>query len=85
MAHATRLLRIDAKTRGVTELAKAALEVFIKERIEDGVQTAVDVAQGDAEVHEHHRLHAGQVEAQRLRQGHDLYGCPAHDESRHYH
>lgn len=47
----------------MAELAEAALEVFVEECVEDGVQAAVDVAQGDAEVHEHHRLDAAQVEA----------------------
>lgn len=69
----------------MAELAEAALEVFVEERVEDGVQAAVDIAQGDAEVHEHHRLDAAQVEAQRLRQGHDLDGSPTHNEGRDYH
>ncbi len=69
----------------MAELAEAALEVFVEERIEDGVQAAVDIAQGDAEVHEHHRLNADQVESQRPRQGHDLDGCPTNSEGRDYH
>lgn len=69
----------------MAELAEAALEVFVEECVEDGVKAAVDVTQGNAEVHKHHRLDAGQVEAQRLRQGHDLDGRPTYNESRDYH
>lgn len=69
----------------MAEFTEATLEVLVEERVQDWVQAAVYVAQGDAEMHEHHRLNASQVEAQRLRQGHDLDGRPAHDEGSDHH
>lgn len=42
----------------MAEFTKATFEVFVEESVEDGIQAAVDVAQDDAEMHEHHRLNA---------------------------
>lgn len=69
----------------MAELPEAALEVLIQERVENRIQAAVDVAQGDAEVHQHQREHAAQVEAQRLSQNHYLDGRPTDDKNCHHH
>lgn len=69
----------------MAELSEAALEVLVQEGVEHRIQAAVDVAQRDAEVHQHQREQAAQVEAQGLSQDHYLDGGPTHDEHRHHH
>lgn len=67
------------------EISEASLKIFIQERIQDRVEAAVGVAQGDAQVpagyHEwvpavnlHHGLHNDE----------NVYRGPADDESRHH-
>lgn len=82
--HPSWLLGIEAEGRWVAELTEAALEVFIQEGVEHRIQAAVDVAQRDAEVHQHQREQAAQVETQGLSQDHNLDGGPA-DDKRCYH
>lgn len=69
----------------MAELAEAAFEVLIQERVEHRVQAAVDVAQRDAEVHQDQREQAAQVEAQRLSQDHDLDRGPTDYKCSHHH
>lgn len=71
---------------GKAEIPEAPLKIFIQKCVEDGVEAAVGVAQGDAQVpagyHEgvpgvnlHHGLHNDE----------DVDGGPADDEGCHYH
>jgi len=71
---------------GKAKISEAALKVFIQKCVEDGVEAAVGVAQGDAQVpagyHKgvpcvdvHHGLHDDE----------DVDGGPADDEGRHHH
>lgn len=83
--HPARLLGVQAEGRRVAELTEAAFEVLIQEGIEHRIQAAVDVAQRDAEVHQHQREQAAQVEAQSLSQDHDLDWGPADHKCRHHH
>lgn len=83
--HATRLLPVKPEGRGVAEFTEAALEVLVEEGVQDRVEAAVDVPQGDAEVHEDHSEHAPQVDPQRLSERHDLDRGPAYHKDNDHH
>lgn len=74
---------IKAEGRRLAEFTKAALKVLIQEGIENRIQAAVDVSQGDEEVHRDQRVKTAQVETQKLSQDHDLDGGPTHNEHSH--
>lgn len=83
--HSAWLLGVKAERRWLAELTEAALEVLIQEGIEYRIQAAVHIAQSNKEMHHDQRVHAAQIEPQRLSQNHDLDGGPTDDERCHHH
>lgn len=79
------VLQVQADRRGDAEIAEAALEVLVQEGVEHGVEAAVGVAQGDAEVPgDGLQERVGDVH-QGLNDDEDVDGGPTNDEDGDHH
>lgn len=63
----------------MAEFTEAALKVLIQEGIENRIQAAVNISQGNEEVHRDQRVKTAQVETQKLSQDHNLDWSPTNN------